>query len=124
MRSVSFSPDGRLIATGSWDRTARIWDPRTGKPIGPALHHDGEVEVAIFTPDGRRLLTASCDKTARFWPVPTPVEGTLDQIRVWTAVLTGMELDANGAIRLLNADTWLERQRQLQSATLAGSSGW
>ncbi len=68
---VAFSPDGKTIATGSWDKTARLWDLKTGRPIGPTIQHQESVRGVAFSPDGRWLATASNDKTARVWDVAT-----------------------------------------------------
>jgi hypothetical protein len=65
---AAFSPDGKRIVTASKDKTARLWDAATGKPIGePLKGHDDTVRSASFSPDGRRIVTASSDKTARIW---------------------------------------------------------
>jgi WD40 repeat protein len=69
--AASFSPDGQLVATGSADGKARIWDARTGHPVGTPLAHAGGVSAAVFSPDGRLLATASDDRTARIWDVRT-----------------------------------------------------
>ena len=58
--SAAFSPDGKRIVTASADKTARLWDAETGKPIGePLKGHDGDVMSAAFSPDGKRIVTAS-----------------------------------------------------------------
>ena len=63
MYSAAFSPDGKRIVTASADKTARVWDAETGKPIGePLKGHDGIVCSAAFSPDGKRIVTASQDK--------------------------------------------------------------
>jgi hypothetical protein len=66
--SAAFSPDGERIVTVSQDKTARIWDAMSGKPIGESLKgHDDVVRSAAFSADGKRIVTASDDKTARIW---------------------------------------------------------
>ena len=53
--------------TASVDKTARLWDAASGKPIGEPMKHEGGVISAQFSPDGQRVVTASEDKTARLW---------------------------------------------------------
>jgi dipeptidyl aminopeptidase/acylaminoacyl peptidase len=67
VNSAQFSPDGQRVVTASKDRTARLWDATSGKPIGEPMKHDNEVWSAHFSPDGQRVVTASADKTARVW---------------------------------------------------------
>ena len=67
VNSAQFSPDGQRVVTASWDKTARVWDAFSGKPIGEPMKHDDVVNLAQFSPDGQRIVTASEDKTARLW---------------------------------------------------------
>ena len=68
---MAFSPDGKAVLTGSWDKTARLWDAATGQPIGPPMQHQGRVMAVAFSPDGKAVLTGSEDKTARLWDAAT-----------------------------------------------------
>ena len=67
---VAFSPDGRLLATASCDKTARLWDVATGDCLRTLTGHTGTVIGVAFSPDGRLLATAS-ERTARLWDVAT-----------------------------------------------------
>jgi WD40 repeat protein/serine/threonine protein kinase len=68
---AAYSPDGSRIATASADKTARIWDARTGAQLAVLSGHEDRVYTAVYSPDGARIVTASADKTARIWDVRT-----------------------------------------------------
>jgi WD40 repeat protein len=70
VRAVAYSPDGRLIASGSDDRSVRLWDARTGKAFGPPLEgHTGSVIALMFSSDGKQVISGSLDDSVRHWEV-------------------------------------------------------
>ena len=69
--AVAWSPDGTRVATASADRTARMWDARTGQATGAPLQHANWVMAVAWSPDGTRVATASGDGTAQVWDART-----------------------------------------------------
>lgn len=71
IRSIAFSSDSKLIASGSLDRTIKIWDVATGFQIRTLIGHTKEVTSVAFSPDGNLLASGSLDYTVRVWDVST-----------------------------------------------------
>jgi WD40 repeat protein len=68
--SLAFSPDGKTLASASWDRSIRLWDVATGKEKTTLKGHTDELHIVAFSPDGKMLASGSADKTIKIWDVP------------------------------------------------------
>ncbi len=71
VRSVAFSPDGKWVATGSNDNTAKIWNTETGETTMTLEGHSHHISTIAFSPDGTRLATGSEDNKAKIWDLKT-----------------------------------------------------
>ncbi len=78
IRDVEFSPDGRTVASTSWDfdngGTARIYDAKSGLELRRFFAHRDVITNIEFSPDGTQLVTASWDKSVRFWDIDKSIE--------------------------------------------------
>ena len=66
--SVAFAPRGRLLASGSWDHSIRLWDISTLQCIERLHGNPSEVWAVAFTADGQGIISGAKDGTVRLWP--------------------------------------------------------
>ncbi|WP_413168038.1 WD40 repeat domain-containing protein [Capilliphycus salinus ALCB114379] len=126
IRGVSFSFDGKLLATSSDDSTVKLWDTTTGKVINTLDKHKDEVLEVSFSRDGKLLASASRDKTVKLWDATTgKVINTLNGHADW---VFSISFSQNGkwlvtgsrdnTVKLWDIATGKEIK------TLSGHTGW
>jgi Tol biopolymer transport system component/tetratricopeptide (TPR) repeat protein len=120
--SVSFSPDGKTIATASADTTVKLWDI-SGKQLKTLKGHSGGVWGLSFSPDGKTIATASADTTVKLWDISGK---QLKTLKGHSGAVLGLSFSPDGkTIATASYDTtvklWDISGKQLK--TLKGHSG-
>jgi WD40 repeat protein/serine/threonine protein kinase/tetratricopeptide (TPR) repeat protein len=114
---IAFSPDGRRIATGSSDRSVKLWDTATGRDVFTLRGHANTVVAVVFSPDGYRIVSGAYDETARVWDA-TPLPAAFLQVQEARYQQKRKELeerrDNSGGENTAGAGNDLSRLRQLQ----------
>lgn len=74
VKAVTISPDGQYIATGSRDKSAKLWNASTGLELRSFIGHTHTINGVQFSPDFKYLVTSSADNSAKLWEVLTGKE--------------------------------------------------
>ena len=69
--SEAFSPDGKILAIGTYGGSVQLWDIATAQQIGSLDTHSGQVDSVAFSPDGKTLATGDDSGAARLWDIAT-----------------------------------------------------
>ena len=94
LRSVSFSPGGKIVASSSWDKRVKLWDVATGRELKTFIGHQSPVRVVIFSPDGKTLASGSADRSVKLWDVSTGRE--LETFRGFQSHVLNVSFSRNG----------------------------
>jgi eukaryotic-like serine/threonine-protein kinase len=121
--SVAFSPDGKTLATASWDHTVKLWDLATKRLLTTLTNHGDTVNSVAFSPDGRTLATASSDHWVRlFDPITYTVRSRYNVTSAYAVVSSPMDsnwivasggswIDSHGDAQVINDATGREVRR-------------
>jgi WD40 repeat protein len=66
---IAFSSDGKLIASGGFDNTIKLWVSETGLLLRTFTGHSGYVHSVLFSDDGKKIISRGSDATIRFWDI-------------------------------------------------------
>jgi hypothetical protein len=111
--ALQFSPEGKTLATASYDRTAKLWDAaKPEQPIHLLTDHSDTIYALAFHPDGKLLATGAADRAVKIWDTSTGKRlYTLGESTDWVYALAwnpnGKQLAASGvdkSIRVWNVD--------------------
>ncbi|MBD2205328.1 serine/threonine protein kinase [Calothrix sp. FACHB-1219] len=93
--SVAISPDGNTLASGSWDKTIKLWNLATGEQIRTFSGHSDTVNSVAFSPNGNTLASGSWDKTIKLWNLATGEQIRTLKVHSNTVISVAFSPDGN-----------------------------
>ncbi|KIK58309.1 hypothetical protein GYMLUDRAFT_102638, partial [Collybiopsis luxurians FD-317 M1] len=127
VNSIGVSGNGERIVSGCYDTAVRVWNARTGAPIGEPLQgHTNLVWSVTFSPDGKRIVSGSEDNTVRIWDAETraligdPLQGHTNSVLSVAFSPNGKQIVSSSwdkTVRIWNAETGAPIGEPLQGHT-------
>lgn len=102
INSVDFSQDGKTLATGSFDKTIKLWDIDNGELLRTFIGHTNWVTCVTFSPDGKNLASASEDFTIKIWDSESGK--LIKTLNKHQSVVTSVAIDSKN--ELLASGSW------------------
>ncbi|MEC4896141.1 MAG: serine/threonine-protein kinase [Oscillatoria sp. PMC 1051.18] len=96
VHALSFSPDGKFLASGGADRIVKVWDLQTAREKASFSGHRSIIEAVFFTPDGRKIISSSWDYTIKFWQLVNQEE--LETIQAHSGWIKALAISKDGQI--------------------------
>jgi WD40 repeat protein len=128
VESVSFSPDGMILASGSWDKTIKLWNTSDGTELYSLSEHIESVNSVVFSPDGTILASGSFDNTTKLWNVAKKTEVEVVTLSDHNDPVASVAFSVDGAI--LASGSWDNKIKiwnvtnGLEMHTLTGHTDW
>ena len=91
MSCISLSSDGKRLVSGSWDKTARIWDLEKMKTTKILKGHSKDILSCTYSPDERMIFTGSMDKTLKYWNNLGEMKYEQNQIYGWVSSMVNIK---------------------------------
>ncbi len=126
VRTVDISPDGRYVASGSWDRNRggfiRIWDRQSGEEIRTLYGHSNLIPGITFTPDSQYIVSASWDRSLRVWEINTGIE--VQRFNVFDDLLLDVAISADGEYAIVASGNLGGNEITLEAEQSTAPAAW
>ena len=124
--AVALTASGDLLATGSWDNTVKLWDPRTGRLLQTLEGHTSDVNAVALTANGDLLASGSDDNTVKLWDPRTGAliatlgahAGPVDSVAFSNDGERVVSGSSDGTIKI-----WSVKRKRLIATIITGAPG-